>query len=56
MKFTLGVMIFHIIYFITWVINLVQFLRCDFEAGWKEEIVHALGIFIPYTSFITVWF
>ena len=41
---------------IAWFVNLVQFFMCDFESPFKEEIIHAFGIFMPPISVITVWF
>lgn len=40
---------------IAWIVNLVKLLRCDFEAPYKDEIVHAIGL-IPGASMITCWF
>jgi hypothetical protein len=36
--------------------NLVKLIYCDFDAPYKEEAIHALGVFLPPASFITVWF
>jgi hypothetical protein len=41
--------------FVFWIINLIQFCNCDFEAPFKKEIVKGVGIFIPPTSIVTVW-
>lgn len=41
---------------ICWIVNLVKFIGCDFDSPWKEELIHAVGIFIPPASVITVWF
>ena len=41
---------------ITWVINFIQFLQCDFANPWREEIIKGVGvIFFPLNG-ITVWF
>ncbi len=39
-----------------WVWNGVKFANCDFESDWKCEVIHGAGVFIPPTSYITVWF
>ena len=41
---------------ICWIINLVKFIQCDFASPYKEEIIHLIGILIPPSSVITVWF
>lgn len=51
----LFILLLHIAMIITWIINLIQLLRCDFQEPWREEIIHAIGL-IPYASLITVWF
>lgn len=38
-----------------WVMNLVKLTRCDFEAPWKGEIIHVVGLAGP-ASLVTVWF
>ena len=40
---------------IAWGVNLVKLLKCDFEAPYKDEIIHAIGL-IPGASMITCWF
>lgn len=40
---------------ISWVINLVQLLRCDFAAPWRDEIIHGIGVLIPPAALFTVW-
>lgn len=39
----------------SWIVNLVKLIKCDFEAPYKGEIVHAIGL-IPVASVVTVWF
>jgi hypothetical protein len=34
-------------FIICWIVNLVILLKCDFEGPWKEELLHAIGIFGP---------
>lgn len=41
---------------IAWVVNLIKFINCDFEAPYKEEIIHAIGVFSGFGAGITVWF
>lgn len=43
-------------FIICWIVNLVQFLKCDFEAPYREEIIKLVGIIIAPVSAITVWF
>jgi hypothetical protein len=40
---------------VSWIINLVQLLYCDFQEPWKDEIVHIVGLFPP-CSMVTCWF
>lgn len=37
-----------------WVKNLIKLSECDFEAPYKAEIIHAVGI-IPPVGMITGW-
>jgi len=39
----------------SWVVNLKQFLSCDFDPVNKQEIVKGIGVFIPPAAIITVW-
>lgn len=39
---------------IAWPVNVYQLTRCDFEAPYKCEAVHAVGL-IPLTSPVVVW-
>lgn len=39
-----------------WVINFVKLTNCDFESNYKCEIIHGVGVVIPPTSWVTVWF
>ncbi len=40
---------------IAWIVNLVKLLGCDFEAPYKDEIIHLIGL-VPGASMITCWF
>ena len=51
----LATFIFIIYFIVCWIVNIVKFFNCDFESSYKEEIIHALGIF-PLLSGITAWF
>lgn len=48
--------IFYIVTFISYIVNLVQLFNCDFASPWKDEIIHAVGVVIPFASIVTVWF
>jgi hypothetical protein len=42
------------IYFIAaWIVNLVQFCNCDFDAPYKKEIIKGVGL--CGLSAVTVW-
>lgn len=40
---------------VTWVLNLIKLVGCDFQPSFKEEILHTLGVFIPIVSWFTAW-
>lgn len=46
-----GAIIFYILLlvFCVWgyVANIVKFAKCDFEAPYKSEVLHGIGIFVP---------
>ena len=44
------------LFVIAYITNIVKLLLCDFASPYKEEFIHALGIFIPPASFVTVFF
>lgn len=48
--------IFHLVTAICWLVNLVQLFRCDFSTPYKEEVIHGVGVIIPWASLITVWY
>ena len=39
---------------IGWVKNLIKLSNCDFEAPYKAEIIHAVGL-IPPVGMVTGW-
>lgn len=41
---------------ICWIVNIVKLVQCDFEAPYKDEIIHTIGLVVPPTSVVTVWF
>lgn len=51
---TLIIISFVILAGIGWVKNIIKFARCDFNAPYKAEIVHGLGIVTGYGA-ITGW-
>ena len=40
----------------TWLTNVYEVTQCDFDAPYKCEVIHTVGIVIPPASIITVWF
>jgi hypothetical protein len=36
--------------------NFVKFTNCDFKSDFKCEVIHGVGVFIPPSAYITVWF
>lgn len=59
-NYSLGLLVFYILLWVygigSWIINLVKLFQCDFEASYKEEIIHLIGVIIAPSSMITVWF
>ena len=41
---------------VSWIINLIKLINCDFDAPYKEEILHLIDVCIPGASLITCWF
>ena len=37
-----------------WIANAIKLTRCDFQAPYKGEAIHAIGL-IPVLSLATVW-
>jgi len=40
----------------SWIWNAVQLASCDFESNYKCEAIHGIGLVVPPTSIITIWF
>lgn len=59
-NYSLGLLVFYILLWVygigSWIVNLVKLFQCDFEASYKEEIIHLIGVIIAPSSMITVWF
>lgn len=36
--------------------NGYKLANCDFESDYKCEVIHGIGVVIPPSAFITVWF
>lgn len=43
-------------FFTAWSVNAYKLAKCDFKSDYKCEAVHAIGLFAPPASFVTVWF
>ena len=52
------VMVFGVVIFVVvavgWVKNIIKLSDCDFEAPYKCEVVHAVGV-VPPVGMITGW-
>lgn len=44
-----------LIVFGSWAGNIYKLASCDFEAPYKSEIIHTIGL-LPGVSLVTVWF
>lgn len=57
MRKLFSVVLFIYAYFIVcWIVNLVQFIQCDFEPSYKDEIIKGIGVLCPPIAGVTVWF
>ena len=55
MKSVIGIYVVIILVIGTgWVKNLIKFIDCDFEAPYKAEIIHTIGL-IPPVGMVTGW-
>ena len=55
--FTLTELVIVIIFLfggISWLVNGYKFIQCDFEAPYKAEVVHGIGVFTPL-CLVTAW-
>ena len=43
-------------FIICWIVNLVQFIQCDFEPSYKDEIIKGIGVLAAPLAGVTVWF
>lgn len=50
------VFILLVILFTPWLVNGYKFTQCDFESDYKCEAIHGVGVFIPPSSLLTMWF
>lgn len=41
---------------LSWVINLIQFFKLDFNEPYKDEIIKLIGVVVPPLNSVTVWF
>ena len=39
-----------------WMWNAVKFASCDFEANYRCEAIHGVGVIVAPLSVVTVWF
>jgi len=39
-----------------YIVNAYKFAGCDFDADYKCEAIHGVGIIVPPAAFVTVWF
>ena len=39
-----------------YIINAYKLSNCDFEADYKCEALHTIGVLVPPSAFVTVWF
>jgi hypothetical protein len=56
MKAIVLVSIIPFIFIAPWFFNAYKLTTCDFDAPYKCEVIHGIGLFIPPTSLITAWF
>lgn len=54
-KIKIGLVIVIILFCgVGWILNLVKFLHCDFQAPYKAEVIYGAGIITPIGT-ITGW-
>lgn len=40
----------------TWMWNATKLASCDFDAPYKCELIHGVGLVLPPLAIVTVWF
>ncbi len=45
-----------ILFMLSWLWNAYKVSECDFEAPYRCEVIHGVGLIVPPLSFATVWF
>ena len=55
-KAVLLTFIIYAYFIICWIVNLVQFIQCDFEPSYKDEIIKGIGVLGAPLAGVTVWF
>lgn len=43
-------------FLVPWIWNATKLASCDFEANYKCESIHGVGLLVPPAALITVWF
>ena len=51
-----GIFAIFVIMLVAYVTNFVKFTNCDFESSYKCEAIHGIGVFVPPSAIVTVWF
>lgn len=51
-KFGCIVICFYFLLFLGYVLNIVKFVKYDFEAPYKAELIRGIGMVIPYGGII----
>lgn len=54
-KVGIGFILWYLYIGVAYVVNLVKFVRCDFEAPYRDEIIHGIGVFAGVPSIVTAW-
>jgi len=39
-----------------WGYNAYKLTECDFESNYKCEVIHGVGVIVPHSAIIAVWF
>lgn len=50
------ILVFVMLFLVSWIWNAVKFTSCDFESDFRCEVVHGIGLFVPMAAMVTVWF